>query len=117
GIEWLNEGISYTVDLFSDLATWGKRNEDILLALGGAVLAGVVAYKAYNAWQVVKYAWMMKDVIATTLLTTLKGSLTVATGALTIATTALNAAFLASPVGWVVAGIGALVGGVIYAWK
>jgi len=117
GIDWLNKGIEWTVGLFEKTADWAKRNEDILWALGGAVLAGAAAYAGYNIWQRAVWLWQMRDLVGTSLLATGKGLLTTVTAGLTIAQSALNAAFIASPIGWVVTGIAALVGGVIYAWK
>ncbi len=89
---------------------WIMQNKDWLMALGGAVLAGAAAYKIFQAWQVLSYMWMMRELIAKALLVTV-------TGGLATATAFLNAVFLASPIGWIVLGVAALTAGIIYAWK
>lgn len=109
--------VTGVVSLFSDLLDWGKENEDMLLALGGAVLGGVLAYKAYQGAQVLSYMWMMRETIATSALATAKGVLAIATGGLTVATGALNAIFIASPIGWIVGGLALLTGGIVLAWN
>lgn len=105
------------VDVLIKLATWGSKNADVIYAIAGAVGAGVLAYKGYQAAQTLSYLWMMRDTVSSSALATAKGVLAVATGGLTVAQGALNAAFIASPIGWVVGGLAALTGGIIYAWK
>lgn len=117
GFDWLSAGIDWTVKVLSDLATWVDKNSVLVYSLAGAVLGGVVAYKAYQAVSMLVYLWQMRDLVGTSLLTTAKGALTVVTGGLTIAQNALSAAFLTSPIGWVVVGLGALAGGIVYAWN
>ncbi|MCO5229611.1 MAG: hypothetical protein M9958_00505 [Chitinophagales bacterium] len=117
GFDWLSTGIDWTVNVLSNLATWVDKNSVLVYSLAGAVLGGVVAYKAYQAVSMLVYLWQMRDLVGTSLLATAKGALTVVTSGLTIAQNALSAAFLKSPIGWVVLGLGALAGGVIYAWN
>lgn len=117
GFDWLNSGLSWTVNLFSELAIWFADNEALIYSLAGAVLGGVLAYKAYNAISMLVYLWQMRDLVTTSVLATAKGALAVVTGGLVIAQNALNAAFIASPIGWIVGGLALITGGVIYAWN
>ncbi len=117
GFGWLNEGVNFTINLFKDIADWASENKSIILGLGGAILGGVIAYKLYNFWQIATYLWSMKDLVATSLLATGKGILSVVTGKLTLAQLQLNAAFLLSPIGWVVGSLALLTGAVVYAWN
>lgn len=117
GIDYLNTGVSVTVSLFEQSANWVKKNEDVMLPLGGAVLGLVTAYQLFQFQQEAGILWKIKDSVITPILTAAKGGLTAATTGLATAQGFLNAMFLASPIGWVVVGIGALVGGVVLAWK
>lgn len=117
GIDWLSDGIDRSVNLLSSMSEWLDENSTLMYTLAGAVLGGVVAYKAYQLVSMAVYMWQMRDLVATSLLATAKGGLTVVTGGLAIAQTALNAAFIASPIGWVVGGLALLAGGVVFAWN
>jgi tape measure domain-containing protein len=117
GMTWLFGIVNQGVDLFMTLATFVGNNADLFYALAGGVGAMVIAYEAFQAYQVISYMWMMRESVGASFLAVAKGGLAVVTGLLTTAQWALNAAFIASPIGWIVVGLGLLVGGIIYAWK
>lgn len=109
--------LSKTVELFEGAVKWGKENADTLYIIGGALLSGVVAYKAYQTWQELSWLWTMRSVVAEALAAKAKGVLIGATTILTVATQALNAVFLASPIGWIVGGMMVIGGAVVWAWN
>lgn len=89
---------------------WAKENHTYIEALGVAVVAAAGAYGIYIvvtqavvAWETLKYMWMMRSVIATTLLTTVQA--------------ALNIVMTANPVGLVVVAIAALAAGIYIAYQ
>mgnify|MGYP005845272749 CR=1 FL=1 len=109
--------LAKTAELFEATVKWGKENADTLYIVGGALLSGVVAYKAYQTWQEISWLWSMRSVVAESLAATSKGYLTLATTGLTAATGALNAVFLASPIGLIVGGMMLIGGAVVWAWN
>lgn len=111
GIPGLMERLGYyarqTFDYFQgtvlpvlrDMGAWVVRNKDWLLALGSAVLGGVVAFKAF--------------MIVSTIIKFLRTYATV-TAAATGAQKLLNLAMRANPIGIVITAIGALVAGLVW---
>lgn len=117
GFEWLMKLAGWVSDKFRDLADFVERNAEWFATLGIAVMAGVTAFQLYNLWQKAVWLWTMKDMVATALMTTIKGAATLVTGGLTGAVAALNAAFWANPVGIVIGLIVGLIAAVILAWE
>lgn len=93
------------------VALWGwiSRNRTVLLALGGAVLAGVAAWKAYMIVMRVMAALRAGLVVLT--------MWRMGTISVTGAQWAMNAALIANPIGLVVVAIAALVAGLVIAYK
>ena len=92
-----------------DLAGWLNRNKNSIMALGGAVLAGAAAWKAYLI-----IARVMRIMRTALILLTMwrMGTLSLASAQLL-----LNGAMIANPIGLVVVAIAALAAGFIIAWK
>jgi tape measure domain-containing protein len=116
GFNWLTDSIGTVVGWMSQLYSWTQKNSDIIAALGIAVLTGVTAYQLFVTWQKLAWMWQMRDLVATTLLTTAKGIATLVTGGLTAAVMSLNAAFWANPFGIVIGLIAGLIAVVMVAW-
>lgn len=89
------------------LITWVLQNKDMLTALTVAVLAGVVAFNAYNvitqAITIAQKGWLAIQAI-----------FKVVTGEATLAQMGFNAALIANPIGLVIAAVAALVAGLIW---
>ncbi len=111
------DGIDGTVNLMRELVKWGRENEGVLTTLAVAVTAGAGAWGLYQAGLRAAWLWQMKDLVATSLLTTAKGAQTVMTGGLTAAWMGLNAAMTANPIGVVMVLVAGLVAGVMVAWN
>jgi hypothetical protein len=117
GLDMLVGGLRDAIGAAQLFSQWVQNNRTWLLALTAGILAGVAAYKAYQAWQVISYLWMMRQTVAQALLASWNAILATSTGVLTTAVKFLNAAFLTSPIGWIVLGVAALVAGIIYAYQ
>lgn len=123
-IEYMIGKFDDLVDTLIDVKKWVSDNMEIFEAagyvLGGLALA-VGAYVTINqimvTWETIKYMWMMRSVIAESLLATKTTVLSAVTAAYTAVVQGLNAAWAANPIGIVVAGL-VLLGTVIaYAWN
>ena len=84
---------------FANLVTFIGENSDMLLQLGGVVLAGATAYGVITTAMKVHRAFLIASAAAT--------------GGLTIAQFALNGALLANPIGLVIIAITALVAAIV----
>lgn len=95
------------INIIKDLTTWVLQNKDMLTALTVAVLAGVIAFNAYNAITtaitVAQKGWLALQAI-----------FKVVTGEATLAQMGFNAALIANPIGLIIAAIAALVAGLIW---
>lgn len=98
------EGLIGTI---KDMISWVLQNKDMLTALTVAVLAGVIAFNAYNAITtaitVAQKGWLALQAI-----------FKVVTGEATLAQMGFNAALIANPIGLIIAAIAALVAGLIW---
>lgn len=94
-----------------------KRYSDILILVGGAIAFVYGWNKLLQGVETLRYMWMMRTVVAESLLATSKIYLGVVTGGLTGAMTALNTAFMLSPIGWIIGAVALLTAGVIYAYN
>jgi tape measure domain-containing protein len=112
----ISEIITGLSGMISNLRTgwdWIVKNTDEIKNLSVAVGGVWLAYKAYNTVAIISYAWMMRQVIAESLLSTWNTITATTTGLLTTSIEAMNAAWLDNPIGIVVAGL-ILVGVAIY---
>jgi hypothetical protein len=98
------DGLTQTIQ---GLVSWVLQNKDVLTALTVAILAGVVAFNAYNAITtaitIAQKAWLAIQAI-----------FKVVTGEATLAQMGFNAALIANPIGLVIAAVAALVAGLIW---
>lgn len=96
---------------------WIKEYKTQLLGLIEIIGIGIIAYKAWQAWQVLSYMWMMRDCIMTALSVSIRTTWATVTGFLTIAQTALNAAMDANPIGLLIIAIAAVVSIIVVCYK
>ena len=123
-IEYMIGKFDALVDTLINVKKWVSENMEIFEAagyvLGGLALA-VGAYATINqvmvAWETIKYMWMMRSVIAESLLATKTTALSAVTAAYTAVVQGLNAAWAANPIGIVVAGLVLLGTAIAYAWN
>lgn len=116
-VEYASVAIEKLINGFRMVAHWVKENISWLGMLAAAIAAGYAAYQIYNLWQTITYMWMMRQVIAESLLATWTGIVTLVTGGFTGAMTLLNAVMTANPIGLIIVAIGALVGAIVWAWN
>jgi hypothetical protein len=99
--------VEFLINTIKDLTIWVIQNKDMLTALTVAVLAGVVAFNAYNiitqAITLAQKGWLAIQAI-----------FKVVTGEATLAQMGFNAALLANPIGLVIAAVAALVAGLVW---
>lgn len=117
GIELISIGVGKLQGMINFVT---KNSSTILNILKNTSYAVGILAGAWGAYQLVsksiiaidtlRYMWMMRHVIAETLLTTV-------TGGLTGVMASLNAVLMANPIGLVTAGIVAAVGAVIWAYN
>lgn len=117
GVDYFGKAIDWVGGVIDKVTGFMHENEDVMWAVGAAVGAGVLAWKAYQGWQVLSYMWTMRNVIGETLMIGVHGALTLATSGLAGATAFLNQTFLKSPIGLIVGGFALIVGGVVLAWN
>ena len=90
-----------------NLTSWVIQNKDVIIALGVAVGAGVIAFQGYQlvmgAITLAQKAWLV-----------IQGIQKVVTGEATLAQLGLNSALIANPIGLVIAAIAALVAGLVW---
>jgi len=109
-----------TDKLIPGLRTFGtfvKNNSTVIITLTGAILGGVVAYKAYLAIQklIVITTGVLK--VAQVLFTGATLASIASTNGLAASMLALNASMRANPIGIIVTAIGLLVAGFVVAYK
>jgi hypothetical protein len=109
-IDIIIQGLAGMINLGRDAVSWLKEHSTAVKTAAvfiGTLAAGIAIYNAISyamvAIDTIKYMWMMRSVIATTLMTN--------------AQWLLNAAMYANPIGLVVVGIAALVAGIYLAWQ
>lgn len=99
--------VSTLLDTIGNLTKWILQNKDVLLALGVAVLAGVIAFKAYEAVTaaitIAQKGWLALQAI-----------FKIVTGEATLAQMGFNTALLANPIGLVIAAVVALIAGLVW---
>jgi tape measure domain-containing protein len=123
-IDTIISGLASFVQAMTDGWNWLVRNKEQIVNVGKVLLdvaigIGVVvgAYKLYQATLVVQYAWMMRTVIAESLMHTVKLTLAGGTSILTAAQLALNAAMAANPIGLLITALAVVAAGVVYAYQ
>jgi hypothetical protein len=99
------------------LGTFLKNNSTIILSLTGAVLAGIVAWKAYRAIIVITTAVTKAFNVVQTLMRTRQLASIASTNGLAASMLALNATMRANPIGVIVTAIALLVTGFVIAYK
>jgi vacuolar-type H+-ATPase subunit H len=109
-----------TDQLIPGLRTFGtflKNNSTVLITLTGAILGGVVAYKAYLAIQKLVLVTTTVLKVAQVLFTGATLASIASTNGLAASMLALNAAMRNNPIGLIVTAIGMLVVGFVVAYK
>jgi hypothetical protein len=109
-----------TDQLIPGLRTFGtflKNNSTVIITLTGAILGGVVAYKAYLAIQKLVLITTTVMKVAQVLFTGATLASIASTNGLAASMLALNAAMRANPIGLIVTAIGLLVAGFVVAYK
>ena len=109
-IDGVISGLSSFIATTREAWDWTVKHTTEIKALAIGVGAATAAYIVYNGWQkavvtwqTLQYMWMMRTVIAESLLTT--------------AQLALNAAMTENPIGLLVVGVGSLAAGLYYAYQ
>jgi vacuolar-type H+-ATPase subunit H len=109
-----------TDQLIPGLRTFGtflKNNSTVIITLTGAILGGVVAYKAYLAIQKLVLITTTVMKVAQVLFTGATLASIASTNGLAASMLALNAAMRNNPIGIIVTAIGLLVAGFVVAYK
>ena len=109
-----------TDQLIPGLRTFGtflKNNSTVIITLTGAILGGVVAYKAYLAIQKLVLITTTVMKVAQVLFTGATLASIASTNGLAASMLALNAAMRNNPIGIIVTAIGLLVAGFVIAYK
>jgi len=99
------------------LGTFLKNNSTIIIALTGAVLAGVVAWKAYRAVLILTSATTKAFTVIQTLLRTKQLASIASTNGLAASMLKLNAIMRANPIGVIVTALALLATGFVIAYK
>ncbi|HWB93503.1 MAG TPA: hypothetical protein VG605_16700 [Puia sp.] len=115
------EGI---VTAFQNVIEWGKRNADLLRAIGVGVAVAAGAYIVYRGVllvgvgiQALQTAWTYAQIAAMYILGDAYEGASIATKLWAAAQYALNAAMTANPIGILIVAIGAAVAAVIYCYN
>ena len=123
-IDSIIAGLGSFVQAMTDGWNWLVANKEQIVNVGKVLLdvamgIGVVvgAYKLYQATLVIQYAWMMRTVIAESLMHSVKLTLAGGTSILTAAQLALNAAMAANPIGLIITALAVVAAGVVYAYN
>ena len=103
--------INTMIPIVSMLANFIDKNQNVLIALTAALIAGTVAFKAYTTAIVVGTAIQKAYTATTVLLSSMMALQAQGLGTLRAAWFLLNTVMLANPVGLVIAGVTALIAG------
>lgn len=112
-MQLMNYGLDKAIAGFSWLQKLIEDNQDTLSVFGSIVLGAAGGWAVYQGWVRLAWMWQMRDLVATALLTTLKGAQASVISGLIVAWNGLTAAMMANPIGAIIAGVVAVIGGIV----